>query len=105
MFCGDCVRVCTAGAFAVKPQQTALRAPWSARAVIDADCLAIRGVECRSCGEQCAAAVIRFRLVVGGSAVPELDATACNGCGACFVVCPVQAINILETVHGRGVQA
>jgi len=103
-FCGDCLRACAAGAFAVTPQQTASHAPWSARAAIDSGCLAMRGVECRSCGDQCTAAVIRFRLVVGGSAMPELDAVACTGCGACFAVCPVQAINIRETSPGRGMQ-
>ena len=105
VFCSACVQACTAGAFAAPPLQTTLRAPWSARAVIDAVCLAMRGVECRSCGDHCAAAAIRFRLVVSGSAMPELDASACTGCGACFAVCPVQAINILETSPGRGVQA
>ncbi len=104
-FCGDCVRACTAGAFTAAPQQTASLAPWSARAAIDPGCLAIRGVECRSCGDQCPAAVIRFRLVVGGTAMPELEDAACTGCGACFAVCPVQAIKIRETSRGRGVQA
>ena len=103
-FCGNCVRACTAGAFAATPQLTASLAPWSARAAIDTACLAMRGVECRSCGDLCPAAAIRFRLVVGGSAMPELDTAACTGCGACFAVCPVQAINIREPGHGRGVQ-
>ncbi len=103
-FCGDCVRACAAGAFAAAPQQTASLVPWFARAVIDAGCLAMRGIECRSCGDQCPAGVIRFRLVVGGGAMPELDDTACTGCGACFAVCPVQAINIRETSPGREMQ-
>ena len=103
-FCGDCVRACNAGAFAVGPRQAAVRPPWTARATIDAGCLARRGIACRSCSDHCPAAAIRFRLIVGGAALPELDAAACSGCGACVAVCPVQAIHIRENGPVREMQ-
>lgn len=91
LFCGDCVSACQPGALL----QTADRAPWSLRAVIDADvCVAQRGVECRSCTDPCEPRAIRMRLQVGGAAIPEVNLTNCNGCGACYPVCPVQAIRV-----------
>jgi ferredoxin-type protein NapF len=75
--------------------QLADRQPWSLRAVIDADaCVAGRGVECRSCVDPCEQRAICMRLQVGGAAIPEVNISNCNGCGACFAVCPVQAIRM-----------
>jgi ferredoxin-type protein NapF len=51
-------------------------------------------VVCRSCGEVCDESAIRFKLEVGGIARPLLDQEQCNGCGACFAVCPVRAVRI-----------
>lgn len=91
LFCADCVAACAPGALLRRPQQ----APWSLRASIDADaCIAYRGVECRSCSDPCAPRAIRMRPRVGGVAIPELETGNCNGCGACYALCPVQAISL-----------
>lgn len=87
-FCGDCVTACTTGALL----RAAGQAPWPARALIDDHCLARQRVECRICGEQCAAGAIRFQLLAGGIATPQLDQERCTGCGACVGPCPVRAI-------------
>ena len=44
--------------------------------------------------EACDVGAIRFRLAIGGRAVPTLDNAACSGCGACIAVCPEKAIHI-----------
>jgi len=91
LFCGDCVAVCGPGAL----QQNAQQAAWSLRASIDAGaCVAYWGVECRSCTDPCEPRAIRMRPRVGGIAIPELEAANCNGCGACYAVCPTGAIRL-----------
>ena len=75
-----------------------LRGPGTLAAIGPA-CLALRQVVCRSCGEVCDAAAIRFALQPGGVAAPAVDAGACTGCGACRDACPAGAIAMqpLET--------
>ena len=96
LFCGDCVRSCTPGALAGWRPSGDSTTPWLLRARIEAACLARRGVECRSCVDQCETGAIRFRPVAGGVAQPQLDPALCNGCGACYSVCPAQAITLGE---------
>jgi ferredoxin-type protein NapF len=87
-FCGDCAAACAPRALMRSDEQL----PWSARAVINEPCLAQQRVECRICGDQCAAAAIRFPPLLGGIAFPALDPERCTGCGACVAPCPVRAI-------------
>lgn len=89
-FCGDCVTACAPAAL----QRRGDERPWQHVAAIGDACLAPRGVECRVCGESCDARAIRFRPRLGGVALPELDAAACTGCGACVAPCPTQAITL-----------
>lgn len=90
-FCGDCARACIPGALS---RPTADVPPWALTARIGDGCLALRGVECRVCGEACGEGAIRFRPRLGGVALAELDAARCSGCGACFGPCPVRAISL-----------
>lgn len=92
-FCGDCVMRCHNGALQRQAME-AEQSPWSLTAVITDSCLAMNGVVCRTCGEQCDERAIRFRPRVGGVSIPELDSEACSGCGACVAPCPVKAVTI-----------
>lgn len=89
-FCADCVAACEP--LALRRDDTSA-APWDRVAVIGAGCLAVRGVECRVCGESCPEGAIRFRPRLGSVAHPELDAAACTACGACIGPCPTRAID------------
>lgn len=89
-FCGDCTRVCDAGAL----RRDDAGIPWTLKATIGDDCLARQKVECRICGENCGEAAIRFQPRAGGSAEPQLLDDRCTGCGACVAPCPVGAIEI-----------
>ena len=89
-FCADCVAACEP--LALRRDDTSA-APWDRVAVIGAGCLAVRGVECRVCGESCPEGAIRFRPRLGGVAHPQLDAAACTACGACIGPCPTRAID------------
>jgi ferredoxin-type protein NapF len=64
-------------------------------ALIAATCLARNRVVCRNCGELCAPRAIRFLVVAGGVAAPEVDPRACTGCGDCAPACPVSAITLV----------
>lgn len=91
-FCGECVKACGPAALAF-PEDPA-EPPWSVAAVIADNCLASRGVMCRSCEEACPEGAIRFRLRPAGRADPIIELDACSGCGGCFRVCSVRAISL-----------
>jgi ferredoxin-type protein NapF len=91
-FCAACAERCPSDALDI--QRSINAAPWAVKAQVKDNCLALRGVVCRTCGEQCEVAAIRFRQCIGGVAQPELSVSQCTGCGACFAPCPVQAIEL-----------
>jgi len=93
-FCGRCAVACTAGA--LRPS-AADEAPWTARASISDSCLTRRGVMCTVCREQCPAAAISLRRVVGGVPLPQVETVFCNGCGACVALCPVGSVQVVAT--------
>ncbi len=90
--CGACAQACPTGALADLGQR-----PFPAVAQIASSCLSIQGIACRLCEEHCEPRAIRFRPALGGRALPEIEATACTGCGACAHVCPAQAVTFQET--------
>lgn len=90
-FCAACVAACAAGAL----RKTADGPPWAIRAQIESNCMANQNVVCRSCGDACPQAAIRFRPRQGGAALPELDRERCTGCGVCVAPCPAVAIKLV----------
>lgn len=90
-FCGDCATACETGAIG-----DSAGGPWHHRAQIGDRCLARQGVVCRLCEDQCAPRALRFRPVLGGAALPEIDDNLCSGCGACVAPCPTEAITMAE---------
>lgn len=92
-FCGDCVARCASGAL-----NAAIVPPWRQVAEFGEDCLARRGVVCRTCGEGCPADAIHFPPRLGGVAQPQLAAADCTGCGACLADCPTRAIRIVPEI-------
>lgn len=88
-FCGDCARACENGALSLE-----LAKPWGMRAAIKPSCLAHQKVTCRICAEFCDERAIRFHFSSDGSQVPEIDGSACTGCGACFSACPNTSIKM-----------
>lgn len=64
-------------------------------AVIGLACIAYaQNVVCRSCGDGCEAAAIRFSPRQNGAALPFLVIELCTGCGDCVPVCPTGAITL-----------
>ncbi|MCB1858683.1 MAG: ferredoxin-type protein NapF [Gammaproteobacteria bacterium] len=91
-FCGECVSACQPGALSFGVGEA--RKPWLLKARILENCLSLNGVICRSCGEACESESIRFRLHLGGKALPVIELDSCTGCGECYAVCPVKSIAI-----------
>lgn len=87
-FCGKCRDACRPHALKAEGR------PWSLTAQVAATCLAYRDIVCRSCGDVCGEAAIRFSPRLGGSALPEILADRCTGCGACVSACPAGAVTM-----------
>lgn len=92
LFCEQCIDVCKPHAL-LKTKQN--NSPWSIKVSINDDiCIAHQGVECRSCFDPCETRAILMPPRPGGISVPVISTDNCTGCGACFSICPVQAITI-----------
>jgi len=91
-FCYQCAQSCPEPIFL--PQSAA---PWQASAQIASQCLAHNQVECRSCQDACPAEAIQFALLLGRTAMPQVNQPNCSGCGACVAVCPSSAIAVYYT--------
>jgi len=89
-FCGDCAVACPTDALHI---ERLTDWPWRA-AFNDGLCLSMNGISCRTCQDNCEQNAIRFRLQLRGRAKPSLDVDACNGCGGCVSLCPVDAITL-----------
>lgn len=98
-FCGLCRDACEEEVF-----DRAAQIPFPNMAKIGEECLAARGIVCRSCGDACPEEAIRFAMRRGGPSLPSLDAERCTGCGACLGTCPADAIAMIaresEAHHG-----
>ena len=98
LFCEDCISSCNTGALHKQDDQL----PWLNIADIDNDkCLAYRAVECRACQDPCDVRAISFIAVAGEISKPLVNTDLCNGCGACFGVCPNHAISIMPTLENQ----
>lgn len=92
-FCSACVGSCEPGALFFTPDA----APWNAKASITDACLARHGIFCIACLEHCESRAIRRQLTAHSASPPEITIVKCNGCGACYRSCPVNAIAIKRT--------
>jgi ferredoxin-type protein NapF len=82
-FCMDCVKVCPTGALQTVDPQTAV----IGIAEINRDqCIPWIRSGCRLCYEKCID--LRQAIQLDAKQRPSVDASRCNGCGACVFVCP-----------------
>ena len=87
-FCGDCARICSTGALHFEQEIP----PWNVQVSINENCLLCSNVLCRTCGEQCDREAIIFPKTLHEGQPPEILSEQCDGCGACYGTCPVNAI-------------
>ncbi len=88
-FCAACVDRC--------PDKALLKGassdmPWQLSAHVDDQCLALQGVVCMTCKEQCDARAIAMLHRPGAVAIPHINNELCTGCGACYQPCPSHSI-------------
>lgn len=96
LFCDECLNACESGALT----KTADTRAWSISASIDEQkCIAFHKVECRSCFDPCENRAIRMQHRISSTAIPIIDTASCNGCGACYATCPVQAITMKPLIE------
>jgi ferredoxin-type protein NapF len=82
-FCMDCASVCPSGALQTVDPVTSV----IATAVINRDrCIAWQRLGCRLCAAKCEK--LRQAIWIDEDWHPHVDASLCNGCGACVFVCP-----------------
>ena len=63
-------------------------------------CLAEAGIVCRSCGDACGEAAIRFRPRIGLPPQVVVNEAICIGCADCVGVCPGDAITLGAAGNG-----
>jgi ferredoxin-type protein NapF len=76
---------------APEPQSVATRVV----AAVGHGCLAARAVTCGTCADPCEPRALRIRPLLGGRALPVIDAMACTSCGDCLSVCPAGALSLV----------
>lgn len=91
-FCAVCLDHCSDHALDRNTENDA--SPWTIKALVGDTCLALQGVVCVTCKEQCDARAIEMKHQRGAVAIPFIDNFLCTGCGACYQPCPVNAISL-----------
>lgn len=99
--CSRCGQVCPTGALA--PLTLERKQAWViGRADVDLEnCWSANGRECTACIRGCPYAAIEMHSEDGGFVnEPRVDASKCNGCGACESVCPVRPERAIRVLTG-----
>ena len=91
-FCGACAKSCPQEALKFEPSIH----PWNLHVQINSKCLTKNNVVCSTCVEQCDKEAIVIPRIIDQETAPRVLADLCDGCGACFKVCPVHAIEIRQ---------
>jgi len=97
--CCRCDQVCPSGALArlslIEKRRSIIG--W---ARVDLDCcLLAEGKECTACIRSCPFQALTIQAGPGGfDTMPRLDASRCNGCGACVSVCPTRPRRAIAVV-------
>lgn len=105
-FCADCAHACASQQQSASCQPIALAfspdlPPWALRATVGTACLPHQGVLCRSCEDHCKEGAIRFSLLRGNPAQPEVTESQCTGCGECVASCPAHAISMQKNLASQ----
>jgi ferredoxin-type protein NapF len=88
-FCGACAKICPRQALQFDPAVP----PWYLSAIITADCLQNNKVLCGTCTEHCDKGAISFwEKNMPQNKALRVQSEKCNGCGACYHSCPINAI-------------
>lgn len=96
-YCAECLEACKTGA--LQGLRTDIDQAWQHVMRVNDNCLSVKGVVCRACGDHCDARAIGFTLLTGGRSLPEINPAACNGCGQCIPSCPADAITIHDNLE------
>lgn len=86
--CNLCTSVCPADALAYLPVTDKQKTPIGKAHFLLRNCITQRdGVSCGSCAKKCPANAIEL-VDYNSSEIPQINETACIGCGKCEYVCP-----------------
>jgi len=92
--CNLCSQVCPSGAITLFASEAKSILKIGLAEVLPHDCLLTQNKECDRCKVACKYEAIKIDIHGQYDALPAIDSDKCNGCGACFVICPEEAIRI-----------
>ena len=93
-FCAKCADVCKEGAI-----DKIKNATWKHQLYITENCLAKKGITCRSCVDFCEADAFIIKLKLKGRINISIDTDQCTGCGECISACPENTIVIKQNLE------
>jgi ferredoxin-type protein NapF len=96
-FCAECLEACNTRA--LEGMRSDTDQAWRHSMQITDNCLSVKGVVCRTCGDHCEVRAIKFTLLTRGRSLPEIESASCTGCGQCIPVCPADAITIFDNLE------
>lgn len=96
-FCAECLEACKAQALEGLRSDT--DQAWQHSMRIMENCLSVKGVVCRACGDVCPVRAINFKPLTRSESLPEIDSAGCTGCGQCIPACPADAISIYDDME------
>ncbi len=99
-FCGKCSAVCNEGVF----DNTQIPVLKALAEVVLASCLPEKGVHCEACRDSCSESAISMEMRIGLPPKPQISASKCSGCGACYEPCPANAINLIPLSQDENLQ-
>ena len=95
--CNLCSRVCPSGSITLFSSEAKSRIIMGKAEIVMEKCLLLNNRECNRCVESCwyKAVECEHSPTLYNMVVPVIDSDKCVGCGACAVVCPPAAIEMI----------
>ncbi|MCK3682880.1 4Fe-4S binding protein [Maribellus sp. YY47] len=92
--CNLCSQVCPSGAITLFDTEAKGMLKIGLAEILPQNCLLTQNKECDRCKVACKYNAIKIDIHGPYDALPVINHDKCNGCGACFVICPAEAVRM-----------